>query len=245
LDSNLGSIAQYFDPAHWSAANLGGTAFWTAVPQIALINVLLSGDTAVVIAMACRGLPPRQRPWGVAIGAGTATALLIIFASVIAPLLQLPYIKLIGGFALIYIAVKLLSPENPAGSSVEAPTQVWRVVRVVALADIVLSLDNIIAVAAVARGDLALLTIGVAISIPIMFAGAALIMALLDRFPVFVWAGAAMLGWIGGQTIATDPAVSGYLVGDFGARFADRAAIAAAGIGLAFVIAFGALLRRR
>lgn len=247
----MSSIAQYLHPALWSDSlqpsinNFAGTAFWLGVPQIVVINVLLSGDTAIVIAMACRGLPPRQRPWGVAIGAGTAALLLIIFAIVVAPLLLLPYVKLIGGLALIYIAVKLLVPETPVKDAVEAATHLWRVVRIVAVADIILGLDNIIAVAAVARGNLALLVIGLAISIPIILAGATLFTALLDRFPILVWAGAALLGWIAGGTIATDPVVSAYLVADFGENFARQAAIAAAGAGAMLVIAAGGFLRRR
>jgi YjbE family integral membrane protein len=247
----LGPITQYLNPALWGESirpiidDFGSAAFWLGVPQIVLINVLLSGDTAVVIAMACRGLAPRQRLLGVAIGSGTAAVLLIVFALIITPLLLLPYVKLIGGLALIYIAVKLLIPETAGEEDVEAATHLWRVVRIVALADIILSLDNIIAVAAVARGNLALLMTGLAISIPIVFLGATLIMALLERFPLLVWAGAALLGWIAGETIATDPAVAGYLIADIGETLAHQAAIAAAGAATLLVIGAGLLLRRR
>jgi YjbE family integral membrane protein len=247
----LGPITQYLNPALWGESirpiidDFGSAAFWLGVPQIVLINVLLSGDTAVVIAMACRGLAPRQRLLGVAIGSGTAAVLLIVFALIITPLLLLPYVKLIGGLALIYIAVKLLIPETAGEEGVEAATHLWRVVRIVALADIILSLDNIIAVAAVARGNLALLMTGLAISIPIVFLGATLMMALLERFPLLVWAGAALLGWIAGETIATDPAVAGYLIADIGETLAHQAAIAAAGAATLLVIGAGLLLRRR
>ena len=247
----MGPIAQYLNPALWGESirpiidDFGSAAFWLGVPQIVLINVLLSGDTAVVIAMACRGLAPRQRLLGVAIGSGTAAVLLIVFALIITPLLLLPYVKLIGGLALIYIAGKLLIPETAGEEDVEAATHLWRVVRIVALADIILSLDNIIAVAAVARGNLALLMTGLAISIPIVFLGATLIMALLERFPLLVWAGAALLGWIAGETIATDPAVAGYLIADIGETLAHQAAIAAAGVVTLLVIGAGLLLRRR
>ena len=251
MGSSLGSIAPYFDPAPWSEhllASIGdfsGTDFWLGVPQIALINVLLSGDTAVVIALACHELPPRQRAIGMALGAGGAAVLLIIFAVIVAPLLQLPYVKLIGGIALLYIAIKLLLPDASDRQSVEPTTHLWRVVRIIVVADIVLSLDNIIAVAAVARGNIALLAIGVAISIPIVLLGSALITALLERFSLLVWAGAALLGWIAGDTIAIDPAVSSYLIANFGDKFAHAAAIAAAGAGMVLVITAGALLRRR
>jgi YjbE family integral membrane protein len=251
LGSSLSSIASYLDPAFWGEdlrarfGDFSGTAFWLGVPQVVLINVLLSGDTAVVIAMACRELPPRQRAWGMALGAGTAAVLLIIFAFIVVPLLQLPYVKLIGGLALIYVAVKLLIPNAPDTQSVAPATHLWRVVRTVVMADIVLSLDNIIAVAAVAHGNLALLVIGVAISIPIVLVGSALITALLERFPLLIWAGAALLGWIAGDTIATDPAISAYLIAHFGESLAHAAVIAAAYAGSVLVIAAGALLRRR
>ncbi len=246
----MGSIAQYLNPGLWGDSPQAGidgpghTAFWIAVLQIVLINILLSGDNAVVIAMACRGLPPRQRFWGLLIGAGTAAMLLIVFAGIITPLMTLAYVKLIGGLALFYIAARLLVPEGPDKDKVEAATQLWRVVRIVAVADIIMGLDNIIAVAAAARGNLALLVIGLAVSIPIILAGAALIMALLDRFPILVWAGAALLGWIAGELIATDSAVAGNLTAEFGEKLARRAELAAAGIGPVLVIAVGGLWRR-
>lgn len=241
----MGSIAQYLNHVFSSAGQQPGTAFWLGVPQIALINVLLSGDTAVVIAMACRDLPARQRPWGMAIGAGVAALLLLIFAAIIAPILLIPYVKLIGGLVLIYIAVRLLVPENAERNGVAAAISLWRVARTVIVADVVLSLDNIIAIAAVARGNLALLLIGVAISIPIVLAGSALITALLARFPILVWAGAALLGWLAGDIMATDPAVSAHLAAEFGETFAHQIPIVAAIVGALLVIVAGAVVRRR
>ena len=246
----MGWIAQYLNSAFWSdglqasVPGLGGAAFWIAIPQIVLINVLLSGDNAVVIAMACRGLPPRQRSWGILIGAGTAALLLIVFAAVVTQLLVLPYFRLIGGLALLYIAVKLLARED-RDNEVEAATHLWRAVRVVAVADLIMSLDNIIAIAAVARGNLALLVTGLAVSIPIILAGAALFMALLDRFPILVWAGAALLGWVAGDIMAVDPAVSGYLTAELGEKVAWWIEMAAAAAGAFLVVAVGAFLRRR
>jgi YjbE family integral membrane protein len=175
------------------------------------INILLSGDNAVVIAMACRGLPHRQRVWGMVLGAGVAVLLRIIFTGVVASLMLLPWLKIVGGLALFYIAAKLLVPEDPDDSEVEAVEHLWRAVRIVAIADIIMSLDNVIAIAAAAQGNMALLVIGLGVSIPLIVAGAALIMALLDRYPILVWAGAALLGWIVGEVIATDPVVQGYL----------------------------------
>jgi YjbE family integral membrane protein len=205
-------LLQVFDPANIGAfftqfqTDLRQPAFWLAVGKIIWINVLLSGDNALVIAMACRGLAPRQRLWGMVIGAGIAVVLLIVFTGVVATLMVLPYLKLFGGLALLVIAARLLVPEDQ-GDDVTAGTSLWHAVRIVVIADIVMSLDNVIAVAAAANGELSLLILGLAISIPMIIAGAALIMTVLDRFPILVWLGATLLGWIAGGVIATDPAV--------------------------------------
>jgi YjbE family integral membrane protein len=205
-------LSQVFDPANLGAfftqfqTDLQKPAFWFAVGKIIWINVLLSGDNALVIAMACRGLAPRQRLWGMVIGAGIAVVLLIAFTGVVATLMVLPYLKLVGGLALLVIAARLLVPEGE-GDDVTAGTSLWHAIRIVVIADIVMSLDNVIAVAATANGQLSLLILGLAISIPMIVAGAALIMMVLDRFPVLVWLGATLLGWIGGDVIATDPAI--------------------------------------
>lgn len=187
-------------------ADLQKPSFWFAVGKIIWINVLLSGDNALVIAMACRGLAPRQRLWGMTIGAGIAVVLLIAFTGIVAILMVLPYLKLIGGLALSLIAAKLLVPDDE-GDDVTAGTSLWHAVRIVVIADIIMSLDNVIAVAAAANGEPALLVLGLAISIPMIIAGAALIMLVLDRFPILIWLGATLLGWIAGDVIETDPAV--------------------------------------
>jgi YjbE family integral membrane protein len=132
--------------------------------------------------------------------------LLIAFTGIVATLMVLPYLKLIGGLALLVIAAKLLVPEDE-GDDVTAGTSLWHAVRIVVIADIVMSLDNVIAVAAAASGQLSLLILGLAISIPMIVAGAALIMVVLDRFPLLVWLGATLLGWIAGDVIETDPAI--------------------------------------
>ena len=180
-------------------------AFWIAVGQIIWINILLSGDNALVIAMACRGLHGRHRMWGMIIGSGVAVVLLIAFTGIVATLMTLPYLKLVGGVALLVIAAKLLVPEDE-NDEVAAGTTLWHAVRIVVIADIVMSLDNVIAVAAAANGELPLLILGLAVSIPMIIAGAALIMLVLDKFPILVWLGATLLGWIAGDVIATDPA---------------------------------------
>jgi YjbE family integral membrane protein len=191
------------------------TTFWVAVGKIIWINVLLSGDNALVIALACRGLAPRQRLWGMIFGAAAAVILRIIFTGIVATLMELPYLKLVGGLALIVIAAKLLVPEEDDGDSVHAASHLWAAVQIVVVADIVMSLDNVIAVAAAANGSAPLLILGLAISVPLIVAGAALIMALLNRLPILVWAGAALLGWIAGDVIATDPAIEPKLHGLF------------------------------
>src|SRR6266571_129258 len=146
-----------FDPASWLAMvtsgwdEVGQTAFWVALLKIMWINVLLSGDNAVVIAMACIGLPPRQRLWGMIFGAGVAVVLRIVFTVVIAWLLLVPGLKMVGGLALFYIAAKLLVPDDPDESEVEATEHLWRAIRIVAVADIVMSLDNVLAIAAAAQ----------------------------------------------------------------------------------------------
>ena len=206
-------LLQIIDPATIKSvvvqfqAEMQQPAFWLAVGKIIWINVLLSGDNALVIALACRGLQPQQRLWGMIFGAGAAVVLRIIFTGIVATLMALPWLKLVGGLALIVIAAKLLVPEDE-DDDVQSASHLWAAVQIVVIADIVMSLDNVIAVAAAANGSVPLLVLGLAISIPLIVAGAALIMALLNRLPVLVWAGAALLGWIAGDVIATDPAVS-------------------------------------
>jgi YjbE family integral membrane protein len=208
---------QIFDPAHFSAwivqfkTEIQHPQFWVALTKIIWINVLLSGDNALVIALACRGLQPQQRVWGMVLGAGVAVFLRIIFTFIVVTLMTIPFLKLIGGLALIVIAAKLLVPEQEDEDGVQAAAHLWAAVRIVAIADIIMSLDNVIAVAAAANGSIVLMVLGLAISIPMIVAGAALIMALLDRLPALIWLGAALLGWIAGEVIATDPAVAPWL----------------------------------
>jgi len=237
------------DPALWVSflssgwSEMGQATFWIALAKIMWINILLSGDNAVVIAMACRGLPPRQRFWGMILGAGVAVVLRIIFTGIVVSLMTLPYLKIVGGVALFYIAVKLLVPDDEQGE-VAAVDKLWRAVRIVSVADIIMSLDNVIAIAAAAQGNVALLVIGLAVSIPLIVAGAALIMALLDRFPILVWAGAALLGWIVGEVIATDPAIADPLRASLGADGAHTVALVSAVVGAILVLTVGGLWRR-
>jgi YjbE family integral membrane protein len=215
--------------------------FWLAVLQIIWIDILLSGDNAVVIALACRKLPPRQRMWGVVLGTMVAITLRVIFTGAVTTMMSMPYVRLAGGVLLLWIAIKLLAQEeNGRNETIEPVDSLWRAVRIVAIADLVMSLDNIIAIAAASRGNYALLMFGLACSIPLIMAGAALVIALLERFPVVVWAGAALLGWIAGEIIAKDPLLTGHL----NPAVAHQVVIAAAGFGALFVVVVG-LLRRR
>jgi YjbE family integral membrane protein len=244
-------------------ADIQRPTFWLAVGKIIWINVLLSGDNALVIAMACRGLHGRHRLWGMVIGAGVAVVLLIAFTGVVASLMVLPYLKLIGGIALLVIAAKLLVPEDES-NEIAAGTTLWQAIRIVVIADIVMSLDNVIAVAAAAGGQLSLLILGLAISIPMIIAGAALIMLVLDRFPLLIWLGAMLLGWIAGDVIASDPAdqslLHGVLDGQmifsveatsaiFGASHfsvdTDLMGILASALGAIAVLVVGTIWRRR
>lgn len=194
--------------------NITHAPIWIAAAQIIGVNIILSGDNAVVIALACRGLPPKERRWGMIIGAGVASILLIVFTGVVSVLMTLPYLKLVSAIALLWIAIKLLAPQaHDAEDTPEAIEDLWRAVRLVVVANIVMSLDNVIAVAAVAKGDYVLLTLGLVVSIPIVIAGSAIILALLERFPILIWGGAAVLGWVAGEIFASDSVVLNFFSG--------------------------------
>jgi YjbE family integral membrane protein len=216
--------------------------FWAAVGEIIVINILLSGDNAVVIALACRSLPQPQRRWGMIIGAGVASVLLILFTGAVAALTKLPYLKMAGSVALLWIAVRLLDEEeDDAEGKVEAAETLWRAVRIVVVADIIMSLDNVIAVAMAAKGSFILLCLGLSVSIPIVIAGSALIMWVLRKFPLLVWGGAMLLGWIAGDIFASDPAMTKF----FDAATLAWLEIAAQVCGVAIVLGFATLNRRR
>ena len=196
--------------AEWFGSLFGSHALTAvAIGKIIGINIILSGDNAVVIALACRNLPRRQRAWGILLGAGAAVVLRIIFTVIIQHLLGIPWLQLIGGLLLFWIAVKLLIADEPDDDSVASGSNLWEAVKIVAIADIVMSLDNVLAIAAAAmqapaEQQIWLIVFGLVISIPLVIAGSTLIMSLLTRYPVLVWAGAALLGWIAGELLVTD-----------------------------------------
>jgi YjbE family integral membrane protein len=225
-----------------------------AVAQIIGINIILSGDNAVVIALACRMLPPRQRFWGMILGAGVAVLLRVLFTLVVAEAMGYAWLKLVGGALLLWVALKLVVPEEEDDEGkIEASENLWRAVWIIAVADIVMSLDNVIAIAAAAetaavRVDLAhasmikatLIIFGLATSIPLIIAGSALLMALLDRFPILVWAGAALLGWVAGDIMIKDSALFSF----FSPELVSLLHLWAAAAGAAFVVGIGYLIRR-
>jgi YjbE family integral membrane protein len=214
--------------------------FWLAVIQVIWINILLSGDNAVVIALACRGLPPKERRWGMIIGAGVASVLLIVFTGIVSVLMTLPYLKLFSAIALVWIAIKLLAPAaHDAEDTPEAIEDLWRAVRLVVVANIVMSLDNVIAVAAVAKGDYVLLTLGLVVSIPIVIAGSAIILALLERFPILIWGGAGVLGWVAGEIFASDSVVLNF----FSGNEPEQVELLAQIVGAVFVLGCGYVWR--
>lgn len=205
-----------------------------AIAQIIWIDLLLSGDNAVVIALACRKLPPHQRRMGIVLGAGTAVGLRILFAIIISWLLDIPLLGAIGGLLLFWIAIKLVVGEEDEAHVSESET-LWQAVRTIAIADAVMSLDNVVAIAAASDGNVALFTFGLVVSIPLIVMGSTLIMSLTARFPLFVWAGAGLLGWIGGEMIVTDP----WLVARLGHAAGEWHLIGAtAGAGLVLAIAW-------
>lgn len=176
--------------------------------KIMWINILLSGDNAVVIALACRGLPEKSRKWGIILGAGVAIAMRIVFTGVVTTLMNVPWLKLVGALLLFWIALQLLG-ESDEEKDVKESGSIWGAVRVIAVADLVMSLDNVIAIAAAAGGNWTLIVIGLVVSVPLIVFGAQLVILMLSRWPWLVWFGAALLGWIAGELIADEKSLAG------------------------------------
>ncbi len=220
--------------------SLASSAFWLAVGQIILIDIVLSGDNAVVIAMACRNLSPEQRRkgifWGVA-GAVSLRVVLTIFAALV---MGLPWLKAVGGVLLLWIAVKLMLPEDEDGHDIEASAHLWGAVKTIVVADFVMSLDNVIAVAGAAHGSLLLLLFGLAVSIPLIVWSSQLILHWMERFPSIVLLGAALLGYVAGQMIFSDPGVLAFLP-----ELPAWTAKLAGGLGAIVVVVIGRWLERR
>ncbi len=184
--------------------------FWLGLGAIIWVNIILSGDNAVVIALAARSLAAKQQKQAIFWGAAAAVVLRIVLTIVAVELLRLPYLKLIGGALLFWIAVKLLIPEDGDGDDVASSSHLMGAIKTILIADLVMSLDNVIAVAAVAKGSIVLLVLGLLISIPLVVYGATLLMKLMERYPVIITVGAALIGYVAGEMLVTDPVVIGW-----------------------------------
>ena len=181
--------------------------FWIGLMKIIWINIILSGDNAVVIALAARSLPEHQQRQAILFGSGAAVVLRIALTVVAAALLELSYLQIIGGLLLLYIGAQLLSEDGDEDEGEVEKASLFAAIRTILIADIVMSLDNVIAVAAAAKGNMTLLILGLAISIPMVIFGSAIMIKLMTRFPIIVTFGACLIGWVGGETIASDVAL--------------------------------------
>jgi YjbE family integral membrane protein len=194
-------------------------AFWVAVGQIILIDILLGGDNAVVIALACRGLPPKQRRMGIIYGTAGAIVLRVVLIAFALALLAVPYLKIVGGILLVWIGVKLLLPQDEEGhGDIQSSDKLWSAVKTVIVADLVMSVDNVLAIAGAAESagqhQLPLVIFGLLVSIPIIVAGSQIVLKLMDRFPIIITLGGMLLGWIAGEMIYGDPALKDYVPAD-------------------------------
>ncbi|MBS0321052.1 MAG: TerC family protein [Proteobacteria bacterium] len=212
---------------------------WTALAKIAVINIVLSGDNAVVIALACRSLPPAQQRKAFIVGAAGIVVLMTALTSVAALLMSLPWIQLAGAALLLYIGIKLLLPEED-GDNVTQSHSFWAAVRTIIIADIVMSLDNVLGMAGAAHGHYGMLFVGLAITMPLILFGSALLMRVMERFPIVVWMGAGLLGYVAGDMAVSDLAVAGWV--EAHAPVLDYV-VPAVGVGV--VLAVGYLLSRR
>lgn len=194
-----------------TALQFGTPQFWVAAVEIIVVNILLSGDNAVVIALACRNLPRRQRKLGIFYGVLGAVVLRIVLTFFAIQLLLLPYLQLIGAALLVWIGIKLIAEEGDDGAEVQASSRLVSAVKTVIVADLVMSLDNVIGVAAAAKGSVPLLVFGLVVSIPLVVVGSQVIMKLIERLPWLVVAGGGLLGYIAGEIATHDAAVKPWI----------------------------------
>ncbi|MEA1830866.1 TerC family protein [Methylobacterium durans] len=221
------------------------SAFLLSLLQIVWIDIILSGDNAVVIALACRGLPERQRRIGVFLGAFAAALLRILFAVIISYLLAVPLLKVVGGLILLHIAVKLVRGEEEDESEVREHASLPKAIWTIVVADAVMSFDNVVAVAGAAKGHDELFIIGLALSVPLLVVGASLITRLIDRFPILIWFGGALLGWVAGEMIASDRLVQQYAIESLPAALQGGVHYAAAALGAVLVVGIGHVLKSK
>ncbi len=206
--------------------------FWLGLLKIIWINIILSGDNAVVIALAARALPPVQQQRAVMFGSGAAVVLRIVLTVVAAKLLAMPYLQIVGGLLLLWIGVQLLIEEEDAEQEHKGSANLLTAIRTILIADLVMSLDNVIAVAAAAQGDMVLLILGLALSIPMVIFGSTLMIKLMERYPIIILLGAALIGWVGGETMVGDAALQGVVSNYPWLHYAAAVAGAALVVGL-------------
>ena len=226
-------------------------AFWVGLLKIIGVNIILSGDNAVVIALAARSLPPKQQTQAVIWGSLAAIVMRVILTIFAVALLALPWLKLVGSLLLFWIGVKLLIPEDD-DANIQASDQLLAAIKTILIADLVMSLDNVIAVAAAAGGSYLLLILGLAISIPLVIFGATLLLKLMERFPVIITIGAGLIGWVAGEMLVADMALKGWFTG-MGVEYRGEnpyvgglsLEIIAGIIGIAIVVALGKWLGAR
>ena len=217
-------------------------AFWAALGSIIWVNIILSGDNAVVIAMAARTLPPQQQRKAVFWGSAAAIVLRVVLTVIATEMLKWPYLKIVGGCLLFYIGLTLLAESDEGGEEggANGPGGLMQAVRTILVADLVMSLDNVLAVAAAAKGNVPLLVIGLALSIPLIIFGSTLLLKVMERFPILVTLGAALLGFLAGEMLLTDPAIGAH----FGEVPEQWVHIGGA-IGAVAVVLVGKLMQRR
>jgi YjbE family integral membrane protein len=219
---------------------LTSPAFWAALGSIILANVLLSGDNAVVIAMAARGLPVHQQKKAILFGSAAAIVMRIVLTLIAVKMLTLPYLKLVGGLLLLYIGTNLMAEDDAQHDHAAKPTGIATAVRTILMADLVMSLDNVLAVAAAAQGNTLLLVIGLAVSIPLIVFGSTMLLKVMERFPLIITAGAALLGWLAGEMMLTDPALH-----DWFGDIPENGVRVAGVVGAILVVTVGKWLQKR
>jgi len=220
--------------------DLTSAAFWAALGSIILANIVLSGDNAVVIALAARSLPPAQQKKAIFWGSAAAIVMRIVLTLIAVEMLKWPWLKVVGAVLLLYIGISLLSEDDGEEGEAHHTGSMLAAIRTILVADLVMSLDNVLAVAAAAKGNTLLLILGLAISIPLIIFGSTLLLKVMERFPIIITLGAALLGFLAGEMLLTDPAVT--------ARFGEQShdvVNAAGAIGAVIVVAVGLWLQKR
>jgi YjbE family integral membrane protein len=218
---------------------LGSSFFWVTLGQIMMINIVLSGDNAVVIAMASRSLPAKQQKQAIFFGSFGAIVLRVILTFFAVMLLGLPWLKLIGAVLLAWIGIQMLIPEDD-GAEIDAHSQLWGAIKTIIVADFIMSLDNVLGVAAAAKGNLVLLILGLALSIPLIIYGSTFILKLMNRVPAIITLGGGVLGWVAGEMAIADPVVGPFVQGD-----AEWVHNAAPLLGAILVVVVGTMMAKR